>query len=608
MDFCVGPWLVRPEMDTVAREGESCHISPKAMEVLVCMARRQGRVVAKDEIFQEVWAGTFVSDDALTRCVGELRRSFHDDAREPSVIQTISKRGYLLLAPVTWNGSDGPPAAPSPGVAHSSFWKRRWAIPGIGLVVLTALLALMVRSPWRAQAPAAIRRIAVLPLTDLSGDPAQEYFADGMTEQLITELAQVSAWNVISRTSVMRYKRTKQPLRQVARELEADAVMEGTVLRSGSRVRITAQLIDARTDLHIWSGAFERDVSDVLPLQSGIARAIAGELKVTLSPRESVRLGRTRKMVPEAYEAYLRGWYFFDRAQYLKAASYFEQATIQDPGFALAHALLYEADGMWSYVQDLPLSDRARRAAERARELDDTLAEVHDASGDIKFYDHWDWQAGEAEFHRAVELDPGSIDAAWHYTLCLHALARWDAAEREMGRALHLDPVSPALNLHKLTLLVDTHRYESALQQFQKVIDLDPNSAGAYHQISQVYAALGKESDATAAFLKAATLSGTDAGQVNALEAAARTGGLRSCLRKRVEQLQVEAMSRRVSPLAFAGLYVRLGENGQAMEALETGYRQRGSHMPWIKSGATWDPLRSDPRFQSLLRRMRFPD
>ena len=616
MDFCVGLWLVRPEMDTIIGEGQACHISPKAMEVLVCLARRQGRVVGKDEIFQEAWAATFVSDDALTRCIGELRRAFHDDAREPSVIQTIPKRGYLLLAPVTWdqNGAtstapSGPEAVAPAQAPHSTSWKRRWTLPAVGLIVLAAaLLALIARRPWRAGAPPAVRRIAVLPLTDLSGDPAQEYFADGMTEQLITELAQVSAWRVISRTSVMRYKGTKQPLRKVARDLEADSVMEGTVLRSGGRVRITAQLIDAQTDVHLWSGAFERDVSDVLSLQGGIARAIAGELNVTLSPREHTRLSRTRKMVPEAYEAYLRGRYFLDRAQYPKAASWFEQAIIKDPGFALAHALLYEADSMVTFGQSLPFSERALKAAERARELDGSLAEGHVASGDVKFWANWDWKAGEAEFRRAVELDPGSADAALHYAGCLHALTRWDAAERELRRALLLDPVSPALNLHMLMLLLDTHRYQLALEQFQTLVELDPNSAVAYSLVSQVYAALGREEETTAAFLKAEALYGGSPENVKALDAAARLGGFHGCLRKRIEQLHEEAKRGRVLPVTLADVYVQLGEKDKALEFLEAAYQQRVPRLMWIKARATWDPLRSDPRFQSLLRRMCFPD
>ena len=253
-------------------------------------------------------------------------------------------------------------------------WKRHWLQIAASVIAGGAiLLVLHVRRQHSVTAPPAIRSLAVLPLANLSGDPEQEYFADGMTDQLITELAQLNACDVISRTSVMRYKQTRQPLREIARELSADVVIEGTVLRSGTRVRITAQLIDAATDRHLWSGSFEREISDVLSLQAGIARAIAGELNLTLNSPEHVRQRSARKVVPEAYDAYLRGWYFLDRGQYPKAASYFEQATVADPDFALAHALLFEADGMTSFSQDLPLSERALKAMERARGLDDNL-------------------------------------------------------------------------------------------------------------------------------------------------------------------------------------------------------------------------------------------
>jgi TolB-like protein/Tfp pilus assembly protein PilF len=452
-----------------------------------------------------------------------------------------------------------------------------------------------------------VQRIAVLPLTDLSGDPTQEYFADGMTEELITQLAQVNTWSVISRTSVMRYKGTKQPLRRIAGELGVSAVIEGTVLRSGGRVRITAQLIDAATDLHLWSGSFERELSDVLALQSGIAQAIASELNVALGPQEHVRLSRVRRVVPEAYEAYLQGSYFLNRDQFAKAASYFEQAAIRDSNFALAHALLYEAEAMTCFVRDQPLTDRALGALAKARQLDDTLAEVHTDTGDVRAYWDWDFNAGEAEFRRALELDPGSIDAVSHYAGYLHILGRWDEALRAWKRALQLDPVSPTMNLHLLRLFVNMHRYDLAMEQFQKVIDLDPNSAPAYSGIAPAYAALGREGEAVAAWLKADALSGKNPERVKALEAAVKAGGIRAYWSKRLEHLRQDAGRSPVPPLSFASVYVRLGRKDEAMKFLEAAYRQRAPRLVWIKASSVWDPLRSDPRFQDLLRRMRFP-
>jgi TolB-like protein/DNA-binding winged helix-turn-helix (wHTH) protein/Tfp pilus assembly protein PilF len=640
MQFRVGPWLVRPDMDSIVRDGQARHISPKAMEVLSCLARRQGQVVGKEEFFSEVWKETFVSDDALIRCIGELRRAFDDGAHEPAIIRTIAKRGYLLLPPVVWepNGTAPLPASDAGELAVTACpdegalsplniteadrqparlpvqrqaWKRRWWLAAVsaGCVAAVLLFVNARRDQILPQAPLphAIRSIAVLPLANLSSDPEQEYFADGMTDELITELAQLGVCDVISRTSVMRYKGTKQPIGAIAHELAVDGVIEGTVLRSGTRVRITAQLIDAATDRHAWSGSFEREMSDVLSLQAGLARTIAAQLNLTLIAQAETRAKLARKVVPEAYEAYLRGWYFFDRGQYPKAALYFEQAAISDPNFALAHALLFEADAMDTFVQDLPLRDRALKAMERARQLDDNLAEVRDAVGDVELAKSWNWEGGEAEYRRAIELDPGSVDAALHYLYCLHELTRWQEAEQQIHRALRVDPVSPTINLEMLRLLVDTHRYELAQEQFRKVVELDPNSGAPYDEMVTVYAALGKEDEAIAAFLKAESLRGTSPEQIDALAAAARSGGFHGCLRKKIGQLREKAQHGRVSPQAFAGLYARLGDRDESFEFLEESYRQHSIRMIWIKARAIWDPLRPDPRYQSLLRRMRFP-
>jgi TolB-like protein/DNA-binding winged helix-turn-helix (wHTH) protein/Tfp pilus assembly protein PilF len=637
MQFRVGPWLVRPDMNSILRDGQARHISPKAMEVLSCLARRQGQVVAREEFFRDVWKETFVSEDALIRCVGELRRAFHDRADEPAIIRTIAKRGYMLVPSVEWEPNGTTPtaattsseAAPDNGAlsplsaagthrqaihvrTQSPAWRTVGLVAGVGVACLAAILLVVnarrEHAPPNASLPGRIRSIAVLPLANLSGDAGQEYFSDGMTDQLITELAQLGACDVISRTSVMRYKGTRQPMRDIARELAVDGVIEGTVLRSATRVRITAQLIDAATDTHLWAGSFERELSDVIELQADLARTIAGQLNLTLSAQAKNRTRLARKVVPEAYEAYLQGWYFFDRGQFPKAASYFEQATISDPDFALAHALLFEADSMEAFLQDLPLSERSLKAMEKARELDDNLAEVRDAVGDVEIAKNWNWNGAEAEYRRAIELDPGSVDAALHYLYYLHELGRWQEAEQQMKRALRVDPVSPTINLEMLRLLVDTRQYNLAQEHFRKIIELDPSNGSAYDEMVTVYAALGREADATSAFLKAEALSGTSPDHLDALAAAAGSGGFHACLRKKIEQLLAQTQRGYVSPLTFARLCARLGANDEALRLLEESYRRHLPRLIWIKSRAVWDPLRSDPRYQSLLRGMRFPE
>lgn len=604
MDFRVGPWLIRPDLNQAVRNSRSLHLTPKSMEVLVCLARHEGGVVSKDVLFQEVWTGTYVTDDALTKCIGELRRTLDTAGPEPPVIETIARRGYRMAVPITWETEERTVDAG----AAAPWWKRRWALAAGGVVVML----LVVLAVWAAlgiwREPPPIRSIAVLPLANDSGDSDQEFFADGMTEELITELAQLDAWKVISRTSVMRYKGTKKPLPEIARDLAVDAVVEGAVLRSGSQVRITAQLIHADTDRHVWAGSFEREMSDVLSLQREIARSIAAELRVTLGTPEPRHPSRSRKVVPEAYEAYLKGWHFYNRYQFAKAASFFEQATLKDPGFALAFIMLAEADGMEAFTQDLPMSARAMTAMETARTLDGTLAEVHAAIADVQFYTDWNWKAGEEGFRRAVEIDRGSIDSAFHYALALHALAKWEAALREYRRSLELDPVSPRLNGQFLGCLVDAHRDQEAMDQFRKTIELDPNNAFAWWRVGQLYNRQGRVGEALGAWLKRDSLGGYSAEQLKALESAARAGGLRGYWAKHVEILKEKSKRTRVPPREVALAYLLAGENDKAMEMLETAYQQRAPRLTWIRANAVWDPLRSDPRFQALLRRMRFPE
>jgi TolB-like protein/DNA-binding winged helix-turn-helix (wHTH) protein len=589
------------------RNGARLRLQEQPFRVLALLLEQPDRLVTREEFQKRLWpTDTFVDFEAgLNTAVKKLREALGDSPAHPRYIETVPRQGYRFIASVAGPGeSDQGQAA-----AH-----RPWRMPlataaaAGGLILLAILLALNTGRLRTLGGPPAVQAIAVLPLANLSGGLEQEYFADGMTEELITELSQIRAWKVISRTSVMRYKATKKSLPEIARELSVDAVIEGTVLRAGGRVRVTVQLIDAATDVHLWSGSFEREERDVLSLQGEIAQSIAGQLHVSLAPQEHARLSRARQVVPEAYEAYLMGWHFFNRGQTQKAAAHFEQATIKDPGFALAHALLFETDALTTFALDQPLSERALRAMERASELDDSLAEVHSALGDVKFFGHWDWAAGEAEFRRAVELDPGSVDAAGHYASCLHALTRWDEALRESKRALQLDPLSPRMKLNLLRLFVDMHRYDLAIEQFPKLLDLEPNSAGAYALVASAYAALGREGEALAAWLQADRLSGKSADRVTALETAARAGGIRGYWRKRLEQLQEDAKQRDVAPLTFASLYARLGEADKAFPLLEAAFQQRVPRLAWIKAQSVWDPLRSDPRFQSLLRRMAFPE
>lgn len=615
MVFHLGLWLVRPDLGCVVRDGAVCHLSPKAMDVLVCLAKGGGAVVPKSRIFQEVWPSTFVSDDSLVRCIAELRRALDDTGQGPPAIQTIPKRGYRLQLPISWSDSGNGVMAEPVGADVERYadgkctepQRHRLVTATVFAIVFAAVIVAVSDTSRDYAGGPLIKSVAVLPLTNLSNDPGQEYFVDGMTDELISQLAQIRTWKVISRTSMMRYKGTRKSLREIGRDLAVDAVLEGSVMRSGSRVRITVQLIDAATDRHVWSRSFERNLEEVLSLQSAIARAITADLNIVVSPGEQVRLSRVRTPVAEAYELYLKGWYLFNRDEFTRAATYFEEATVKDPGFALGYALLAEANGMSAFAADRPVSPETRAALEKARRLDGSLAEVHAGLGDEQMVGNWDWTAAEAEYRRAVELDPGSADAALHYALCLHALRRWDAAIEEGKRAVRLDPVGPRMHRQMLNLYVDIRRYDLATAEFQKVIELDPNNVAAWTEIALMYEIAGKESDAIAAHSKADALRGASPEALQALEKAVRRAGLRGYWMLRLEQLEEHAKRFPVSPLERAAIYVRLGRRDDAIAMLETAWAERRPRLMWVPAGVGWDSLRSAPRFQALLTRMGFP-
>jgi TolB-like protein/Tfp pilus assembly protein PilF len=458
-----------------------------------------------------------------------------------------------------------------------------------------------------------IESIAVLPLANLSGDPQQEYFADGMTEALITDLSKIRVLKVISRTSAMQYKGVKKPLPQIARELGVDGIVEGSVLRVGDRVRITAQLIQAATDKHLWAETYDRDLRDILALQGEVAQAIANQIRIELTPQEQTRLASARPVNPEAYEAYLKGRHFSNTLTpegQLKGIGCYEKAIQNDPNYALAYAKMahcYATLCALEYPPSMENRQRALAAARKALELDDRLAEAHVVLADDIFYFDWQWSRGEAEFRRAMEMDPGSVDAVMHYAICLEVVGRYDEAIAVMERAHQFDPLSPVVNTFLGGAMYAGHQDDRAIEQFRKTIELEPTDARAYGSLGDVYESLGRHEEAVAAYLKERSLSGDAAEGVQALRDAYRAGGIRGYWRKYLEHQRETAKREHVSPVTFASIYAHLNEKEQELEWLEKAYQQHTPALYQLKESRTWDSLRSDPRFQDLLRRMNFP-
>jgi len=460
-----------------------------------------------------------------------------------------------------------------------------------------------------------IKAIAVLPLANFSRDPEQEYFVDGMTEALITDLAQIGALRVISRTSAMRYKGSDKPLPEIARELNVDAFVEGSVLRAGDRVRITAQLIHAATDQHLWAKSYERDLVDVLALQSEVARAIADEVQAKLTPQERARLARARPVNPAAHEAYLKGRYYWARATedaVRKSIEYFEEAITKDPNYALAHAGLADAynqlaNPILEIVPQSAVIPKVKAAATRALELDDNLAEAHISLGRIKFYYDWDWAGAEKSFRRAIELSPSNPYPHYIYGLLLSALGRHTEAIRESTRALESDPVALLVNGVAGLIYCFAGQFETAEEQLQKTLQLDSNFMFAHWILGGLcLVPLGRYDEAIAELQKAIALSGNVAHPRGLLGGAYAKVGRRDDALRVLEELDELSRQKYVTPASRAFTYAGL-QDERMFDALEEGYQQRSASLVWIKVFPQWDDWRAHVRFQDLLRRMNFP-
>jgi TolB-like protein/DNA-binding winged helix-turn-helix (wHTH) protein/Flp pilus assembly protein TadD len=629
-----GTYEVSLQSGEVRKAGLKIRVQQQPMKLLEILLERPGEVVTREELRSRVWSdesfGDF--DQAVNIAIAKLRSALGDSAENPRFIETIPKRGYRFIADVSVvdaapqqkrpSPTDGDLPATEPGhklqgsslaiAPKPRLWRTPPVIVGLAVVLgLTIVAVLVVRS--RGPVPTGIRSLAVLPLENLSGDASQNYFADGMTDELITDLAQLSALRVISRTSVMAYKGARKPLPQIARELNVDAVVEGTVLRSGDRVRITAQLIDASKDKHLWSQSYEGELRDTLALQSRVASAIADQIRINLTPREQAALKNVKVVNPEAYESYLKGRYFWNKrtADGLKVAlAYFKQAIEEDPKYAKAYSGLadtYALLGDWQYAVMTPKEafPKAKAAAIKALELDNALGEAHTSLAFVLDGFDWDLDAGGKEFQRAIELNPGYATAhhwyAWHLTL----LDRFDEAITEMRKAENLDPLSLIINADLAELLGLAHSYDDSIRQSLKTIEMDPNFALAHSQLAQAYLQKHMYAEAVAELKKAVQLSGGSPTCIANLARAYVVSGKRSEAVKLLSDLKKRSNPGYSHASEIAMIYASLGDTDQAMNWLEKGYEERFNPGVLLRPG--FDPLRSDLRFQNLVHRIGLP-
>jgi TolB-like protein/DNA-binding winged helix-turn-helix (wHTH) protein/Flp pilus assembly protein TadD len=663
-----GTYEVSFQSGEVRKAGVRIRVQQQPLKLLEVLLEHPGEVVTREELRSRVWPNESFGDfdQAVNIAIAKLRSALGDSAENPRYIETLPKRGYRFIADVSFVDADGRIRRPDSASADSTgtepgHWLRgdgtavppatelghrlqgnESAVPpvtepgpqlqGAGLAVppkrrlrptgrvilglalvlsLAILCVLLVRS--RGHKPAAIRSLAVLPLENLSGDAAQNYFSDGMTDELITDLAQISALRVISRTSVMTYKGARKSLPQIARELNVDAVVEGTVLRAGDQVRITAQLIDASTDKHLWSQSYEGDLRDTLALQDRVARAIAEQIQINLTPREQAALKSVTVVNPEAYESYLKGRYFWNKrtADGLRVAlAYFNQAIEEDPKYAQAYSGLtdtYALLGDWQYAVMTPKQayPKAKAAALKAVELDSALGEAHNSLAFVLDGFDWDLDSGGKEFRRAIELNPGYATAHHWYAWHLALLGRYNEAIAEMRKAESLDPLSLIINADLAELLVLAHSYDESMRQSRKTIEMDPNFAMAHNQLGQAYLQQHLYKEAVVELQKAVQLSAGSPTCIANLARAYALSGQRSEAIKLLSDLKTSSTPGYSHASEIAAIYASLGDRNEAMNWLEKGYAERFNPGVLIRPG--FDPLRSDPRFQNLVHRVGLP-
>ena len=495
---------------------------------------------------------------------------------------------------------------------------RRWLILGYSVVVLVAIVSLAyfaTRMRAKNASRAKVRSLAVLPLQNLSGDPSQDYIADGMTEELIGRLSRIHGLRVISRTSTMHFKNTQLSVPEIARMLAVEAIVEGSLVQEGHQIRVHAQLIRAATDEHIWAGEYQREYRSILEVQEEVARNIVEQIQLNLTPEDRARLASKPPVDPEAYESYLRGRYYFNQRTedaLHKSIASFQQAIARDPAYAPACSGLAEAYAMLGFRGGFPSKDalsHAKKAALKAIELDDTLAEPHASLAFIAETYEWDWLAAEREYKQALELNPGYAQAHNWYGGYLTYTGRFNEGVAEAMRARELDPLSLPLNNALAGRLLAAGRYDEALRQVQTTLELDEHFAPAHQTLGWVYLHGGKQDDAIREFQNALELAGAADTDIQLdLGFAYAVSGRPDEARRILANLQQLHQQGIVPAASLAILHGALGESNEAFVWLEKAYQERDPQLTYLKAGRRFEPLREDPRFGQLVRRVGLPD
>ena len=597
------------------RNGAKIALQEQPLQVLAVLLEHAANVVTREELREHLWpSDTFVDfDNSLNTAINKIREALGDSTGDPHFVETMPRRGYRFIAPLLKDGIDAKKAAQ----AHPAVQPprpdgrniRRMVLFGAALTAALLLGLLFWKPVWRPRANH-IGSLAVLPLQDLSPGPEQEYFADGMTEALTTDLGKLSALRVISRTSVMQYKSTRKSLQEIAQELKVDAILEGTVARSGNRVRITANLVQASPERHLWAETYESEIGDILTVQTTVAQAIAREIQVKLTPQEQKMLTTVRPVNSKALDLTLRGNYASSvgRAEALEqAGAYFQRAIEEDPTYAPAYSGL-AASYTWVPGRSSAheLMPKAKQAALKAIELDDSLPDAHIALARVELWYDWNWTGAEREFKRAIELNPNYADAHSNYARELVVLGRTEEALVEARRAIELAPLA-FYDDYPIWVFILAHRYDLALERADAAMQNRPDWVWGHYNLAQIYEQTGRSNDAVQEFLKADELFGTDPKLIGQLKEAFARSGPRGYWSRTLERYRKSGGSYHASPGMVAAVCARMGNKQCVFEWLEKGFEERDDLMINLKVEPIFDSLHSDPHFQDLVRRVGLP-
>ncbi len=609
------------------KHGIKIRLQEQPFLILQTLLETPGQIVTREELQKRIWPGdTFVDfDHGLHAGVNRLRQALGDAADSPRFVETVARRGYRFIGQIQIAPTEtlsGIRVVPQEGKLPRKRAGKWWAGPGIGFVVAVAVAGVLVFfNVWGLRnwffASRSFRSLAVLPLDNLSEDKKQEYFADGMTEDLITQLSKLGDLKVISHTSVMRYKGTHTPLPQIARELNVDAVVEGAVQLSGNHVRITAQLVDGRSDQHLWAENYDRDLSDVLLLQSDVARDIAKKIDLELTPQQRQRLVKDAHPVnPDAYQAYLLGRYYWNKRTadgLAQAGQYFQQAIQKDPNYALAYSGLSDYFAFLTLIggpEILPPKQamtQAKAAAIKAVQLDDSSSEAHASMGHILHNYDWDFEGAEREFKRAIELNPNYATAHHWYSHYLMQVGRTDESLAQGRLATELDPLSPFINQGLARQYYLSRQYDKAIALSQVVLQMDTTYLPARTQLALAYEQKGMLAEAVSTLEQTRKSAGekADLPMLHALLAHAYAlAGRKADAQSELNVLTAIGKKRYVPPSYVAIVYLALGDKDKAFEYLNKSYQDRSEQLLYLGVEPVVDSLRSDPRFDKLLKQV----